>query len=100
MRWRQISARRLSKSWQCQQSLELLSRDCVEPLVRGAPFSSRDRIGIYMQILNVFNASTITGTQNRVPSTAIAGIDNPILYGAPGTIIAPRQINIGGRWSF
>ena len=64
------------------------------------PFSSRDRIGIYLQILNAFNASTITGTQNRVPSTSIAGISTPILYGAPGTITSPRQVNIGGRWSF
>lgn len=59
-----------------------------------------DKIGIYTQILNAFNASTITSTQNRVPSTSIAGIDTPILFGAPGTITAPRQINLGARWTF
>jgi hypothetical protein len=64
------------------------------------PLGGRDRIGVYMQILNAFNASTITGTQNRVPNVSIAGVDTPVAYGAPGTIIAPRQINIGGRWSF
>jgi hypothetical protein len=64
------------------------------------PLSGRDKLGIYAQILNAFNASTITSTQNRVPSTAIAGVSTPILYGAPGTVIAARQINIGGRWSF
>jgi hypothetical protein len=53
-----------------------------------------------MQILNAFNASTITATQNRAPSVSIAGVSTPVLYGAPGTIIAPRQIIIGGRWSF
>jgi hypothetical protein len=62
--------------------------------------TGRDRVGVYMQILNAFNASTITATQNRAPSVSIAGVSTPVLYGAPGTIIAPRQINIGGRWSF
>ena len=62
--------------------------------------SGRDKLGVYMQILNAANASTITTIQNRVPSTAIAGIETPILYGAPGAIIAPRQVNIGARWSF
>ena len=64
------------------------------------PLTGRDRLGIYMQILNAFNASTITSTQNRVPSVTIAGVPDPVLYGAPGTIFAARQINIGARWSF
>ena len=64
------------------------------------PLSGRDKIGVYAQVLNALNASTITSTQNRVPNTSISGIANPILYGAPGTIIAPRQINFGARWSF
>jgi len=62
--------------------------------------TGRDRIGVYLQVLNAFNASTITTTQNRVPSVAIAGISTPVLYGAPGTIFAGRQVNIGARWSF
>jgi hypothetical protein len=64
------------------------------------PLTGRDRLGVYMQILNAFNASTITSTQNRVPNVSIAGVENPVLYGAPGTIFAARQINIGARWSF
>ncbi len=60
----------------------------------------RDKIGIYMQILNAFNASTITSAQTRYPSVAIAGVADPVPYNAPGTIFAARQINIGGRWSF
>jgi hypothetical protein len=62
--------------------------------------TARDRFGVYMQILNAFNASTITAMQNRWPTQSIAGIDKPIAFGAPGTVIAPRQINIGARWSF
>jgi len=64
------------------------------------PLSGRDKLGIYAQILNTFNASTITSTQNRLPSTSISWIATPILYGAPGGVIAPRQINFGGRWTF
>lgn len=60
----------------------------------------RDKIGVYMQVLNTFNASTIVSAQNRVPSTSITGIDQPILYGAAGTLTTPRQVNIGARWSF
>src|SRR5439155_7433665 len=44
------------------------------------PLSGRDKLGIYMQILNAANASTITSVQNRVPNTSIAGISTPILY--------------------
>ena len=64
------------------------------------PLNTRDKLGLYLQVLNAFNASTITSTQNRVPSTSISGIASPILFGAPGTIIAPRQVNIGARWTF
>jgi hypothetical protein len=62
--------------------------------------TDRDRIGVYLQILNALNASTIITTQNRVPNVSIAGISTPVAFGAPGGVIASRQINIGGRWSF
>ena len=62
--------------------------------------TDRDRIGVYVQALNAFNASTITSTQNRFPSTSITGISTPILFGSPGAVIAPRQVNIGARWTF
>jgi len=64
------------------------------------PFTGRNRLGVYMQVLNAFNASTITATQNRVPNVSIAGVATPVLYGAPGTIFAARQVNLGARWSF
>jgi hypothetical protein len=64
------------------------------------PLSGHDKLGLYLQILNAANASTITSIQNRVPNTTISGIPTPILYGSPGTITAPRQVNLGARWSF
>ncbi len=61
--------------------------------------NTRDRIGVYADMLNLFNASTIIGIQSRYPSVTITGVGS-VAGGAPGSIIAPRQINIGGRWSF
>jgi len=59
-----------------------------------------DRIGLYADLLNMTNASTITGIQTRYPSVTITGIPEPVPGGAPGAVIAPRQINLGARWSF
>jgi hypothetical protein len=59
-----------------------------------------DRVGIYADMLNLANASVITGIQTRFPSVTVTGIPNPILGGAPGSVNAPRQINLGARWSF
>lgn len=61
--------------------------------------TARDRIGLYLDVVNLFNASTIVAIQSRVPSLTITGI-GPVDAGAPSAIIAPRQITIGGRWSF
>ena len=77
--------------------LPVIVTDRKNRLVTDLP---RDRFGVYTQILNAFNASTITSTQNRVPSVTIAGLASPVLYGAPGTIFVGRQVNIGARWSF
>jgi hypothetical protein len=52
------------------------------------------RLGVYADIFNLFNASLINGVQNRVPSS------NGILYGSPDSIVEPRQVTFGARWSF
>src|SRR5919198_1372126 len=59
-----------------------------------------DRVSVYLDLSNVFNASVITSVQNRVPSVKIGGIATPILFDAPGGLIAPFQVRIGARWSF
>jgi hypothetical protein len=56
------------------------------------------RFGLYADLINLFNNSTITGVQNRYPSTTIAG--ETVLYGAPTGVQAARQITFGARWSF
>ena len=61
---------------------------------------SHDRLGVYADMLNLFNASTITGIQTRVPERHDHRRPESGQRRAPGSIIAPRQINIGARWSF
>jgi hypothetical protein len=67
---------------------------------------SNDRFGIYVDIENVTNESTITSRLTRVPLTSVSvptasgttSVDLP--FETPGALIAPRQVRIGGRWSF
>jgi hypothetical protein len=62
--------------------------------------SGRHRLAAYADITNVFNAGTATHVFRRFPSTEIAGIDEPVPFGAPGTLIPPRVVTLGARWSF
>jgi hypothetical protein len=66
-----------------------------------------NRFGVYFDIENVTNASRVTNVQARVPLTSITipldgggatSFDLP--FETPTAILAPRQIRIGGRWSF
>jgi hypothetical protein len=59
-----------------------------------------DRLGLYVDMLNLTNATVITGIQNRYPSVTVTGIAAPIPGGAPGSVNAPRQVNLGARWTF
>jgi hypothetical protein len=82
-----------------------LPRDITLDLRLEKEFSlgGRDRLGIFADIINVTNRSTITAYLTRVPSTAVTtgpgeSVDLP--FEAPGSIIAPRQAQIGFRWAF
>ena len=59
-----------------------------------------DRLGLYADMLNLFNTTVITGIQNRYPNVVVTGISAPIVGGAPGAVSAPRQVNLGARWTF
>jgi hypothetical protein len=60
----------------------------------------RDRLAVYADITNVFNAEVVTSRQERYPDRVTAGIETPVPFDAPATIIPPRQFQIGARWSF
>ncbi len=57
-----------------------------------------NRLGLYLDAENLFNAGFITGVQTRNPSSTIAGTSVPL--GGVTSITAPRQLTFGGRWSF
>jgi hypothetical protein len=63
-------------------------------------FGAGNRISVYMDVFNLFNDDTITGVQDRVPDRTYAGVDEPVVYGAPTALIPARQITFGARWSF
>ncbi|HEX9365220.1 MAG TPA: carboxypeptidase regulatory-like domain-containing protein [Vicinamibacterales bacterium] len=60
-----------------------------------------NRIGIYSDITNAFNKGIVTSRVTRATSVRLpTGASFPLPFGTPGAIQAPRQIRIGGRWSF
>ena len=46
----------------------------------------------------MFNSSWVDDVQIRYPSIGIAG--NDVAFGVPDSIVAPRQVTFGARWSF
>jgi hypothetical protein len=60
----------------------------------------KNRLAVYADITNAFNESVITSVQVRTPNLAVAGVDDPVVFGSPSGVIAPRQVTLGARWSF
>jgi hypothetical protein len=59
-----------------------------------------DRLTLYADALNLFNADTVTDVNERYPSVSIGGYPEPIAFGSPTTITLPRRWLLGARWSF
>jgi len=60
-----------------------------------------NRIGLYMDIENVGNRGGITNVVTRTTSVTLAdGSTFPLPFDTPGALQSPRQIRLGGRWSF
>jgi hypothetical protein len=57
-----------------------------------------NRLGLYLDAENLFNAGFKTGVQARFPSARISGTTIPL--GGVTAITASRQFTFGGRWSF
>jgi hypothetical protein len=58
------------------------------------------RLGIFADLTNAFNASTVVAVQDRVPSASIPGLEEPVPFGAPTAILPARQVFLGARLSF
>jgi outer membrane receptor protein involved in Fe transport len=57
-----------------------------------------DKLSVYADVTNTFNSGLVTQAVKRFPSLAVAGSDVP--FAGPQTVIAPRQLSLGARWSF
>jgi hypothetical protein len=56
------------------------------------------RFSVFADFQNLLNTGTILARQTRFPSRTISGF--PVQYNSPTTIVEPRQMTFGGRWSF
>jgi hypothetical protein len=67
----------------------------------------KQRIGLYVDIANVFNKSIVDQTNTRAPSQSISFVDSTgaavnatVPFGGPLSVIPPRQFTLAARWSF
>jgi len=66
----------------------------------------KDRIAVYADIANVFNSGTINRVVTRLDGTTVGTAEsNPgcpcsVPFGGPFSLVAPRQVTLGARWSF
>ena len=58
------------------------------------------RLALYSDITNALNADTVSAVFTSNTNTTITGFSTSVPFGGPSAIVAPRQIQIGARWSF
>jgi hypothetical protein len=62
-----------------------------------------DRLAVYADIANVFNSSVVDDVYTRIDGTTVGTAETgftDLPFGGPTSVIAPRQITFGARWSF
>ena len=57
-----------------------------------------NRFSVWMDVGNLFNASTVTGRQTRYATRTINGF--VVNFDGPTSVTTPRQITFGARWTF
>ena len=57
-----------------------------------------NRMGVYVDVNNVFNTGTVTGVVTNVVGTSV--LDATVPFGAATSLLPARQATIGVRWSF
>lgn len=63
----------------------------------------RQRLAVYGDFQNVFNAGTVTAVNSRYPEVSVTlddGSTFPVAFEGPTAIIEPRRMIFGARWSF
>jgi hypothetical protein len=59
-----------------------------------------NRISVYADAQNLFNAGTILSVNTRYPEVSIAGYDQAVAMGDATSVAQPRRWLLGARWSF
>lgn len=59
-----------------------------------------NRISVYADAQNLFNAGTVLGVNTRYPEVSIVGYDQPVAMGDATSVALPRRWLLGARWSF
>jgi hypothetical protein len=62
-----------------------------------------NKVGLYVDIRNVFNAHMVTEAITRYPSSATTDAEGnsvDVPFGAASGLVDPRQVTLGLRWSF
>jgi hypothetical protein len=67
--------------------------------------AGKDRIAVYADINNVFNSGTVTEVVTRLDGSTVGttecnGTYCSVPFGGPVSVVAPRQVTFGARWSF
>lgn len=63
--------------------------------------ASSNRVGIYVDIENLANKGLVTGVITRPTSVTLPSGDSfPLPFNTAAALQTPRQVRIGGRWSF
>jgi hypothetical protein len=65
------------------------------------------RLSVYSDITNALNADTVTAVVTNIaggsvlnPPPAAKGSTTLVPFNGPTSVLAPRQIQVGARWSF
>jgi hypothetical protein len=76
----------------------------LEKIIR---WGANDRIGLYLDLTNAFNKTIVDQVNTRVPQQAVSYFDTTgtlqnvnLKFADPLSVIAPRQLTLGARWSF
>ncbi|HSD27468.1 MAG TPA: TonB-dependent receptor [Vicinamibacteria bacterium] len=62
-----------------------------------------DKLGLYLDIRNVFNSDMVNEAINRYPSSSTVDAEGnsvDVPFGTPSGLVDPRQVTLGLRWSF
>jgi Carboxypeptidase regulatory-like domain/TonB dependent receptor len=79
----------------------------LEKIFKLAGNGRKDRLGLYVDIKNVFNVGTVDVVNTRVPGTSLSTLapdgsvqTTTVPLGGPLGIVAPRQVTLAARWFF